>query len=113
MGSVLFLTGVLLFLGLAGAVFAIFVARRFAHRSGQSRNDPGMPAPHSDNPTAFMAASMQAVIQKLPDQEKELEALHRAERERAPESGRLSDDVTHHFPACVVHGNSAATVDRS
>src|SRR5258706_15937651 len=107
MGSVLFLTGVLLFLGLAGAVFAIFVARRFAHRGAQSRNDPGMPTPHSDNPTAFMAASMQAVIQKLRDQEKELEALHRAERERAQQTERLSAAVTHNMPAGPLLVNSA------
>ena len=30
-----------------------------------------------DNPSAFMTASMQAVIQKLREQEKELAALHR------------------------------------
>src|SRR5712672_506526 len=110
MGSVLFLTGVLLFLGLAGAIFAIFVARRFAHRGAQSRNDPGMPAPHSDNPTAFMAASMQAVIQKLRDQEKELEALHRAERERAQQTERLSEAVTHNMPAGLLLVNSAGLV---
>ena len=110
MGSVLFLTGVLLFLGLAGAVFAIFVARRFAHRGAQSRNDPGMAAPHSDNPTAFMAASMQAVIQKLRDQEKELEALHRAERERAQQTERLSEAVTHNMPAGLLLVNSAGLV---
>src|SRR5713101_8213219 len=110
MGSVLFLTGVLLFLGLAGAVFAIFVARRFAHRGAQSRNDPGMPAPHSDNPTAFMAASMQAVIQKLREQEKELEALHRAERERAQQTERLSEAVTRNMPAGLLLLNSAGLI---
>jgi len=45
-----------------------------------------MPAPHSDNPTAFMAASMQAVIQKLRDRKKSSKPLHRAERERAQQT---------------------------
>jgi two-component system nitrogen regulation sensor histidine kinase GlnL len=110
MGTVLILTGVLLFLGLAGAVFAVFVVRRFASRDGQSRNDLSTPTPHSDNPAAFMAASMQAVIQKLRDQEKELEALHRAERERAQQTERLSEAVTHNMPAGLLLVNSAGLV---
>ncbi|MCU1343305.1 MAG: hypothetical protein JWN92_2728 [Candidatus Acidoferrum typicum] len=108
--SILFLTGVLMFLGLAVTLFAVFVARRFANRNGQSRNDLGTPTPHSDNPTAFMAASMQAVIQKLRDQEKELEALHRAERERAQQTERLSEAVTHNMPAGLLLVNSAGLV---
>jgi nitrogen-specific signal transduction histidine kinase len=110
MGTILILTGVLLFLALAGAALAIFVARRVANRGGQSRDDLGMPAPQSDNPTAFMAASMQAVIQKLRDQEKELEALHRAERERAQQTERLSEAVTHNMPAGLLLVNSAGLV---
>ena len=110
MGTVLILTGVLLFLGLAGAVFAVFVVRRFASRDGQSRSDLSTPTPHSDNPAAFMAASMQAVIQKLRDQEKELEALHRAERERAQQTERLSEAVTHNMPAGLLLVNSAGLV---
>ena len=110
MGTILILTGVLLFLALAGAALAIFVARRVANRGGQSRDDLGMPTPHSDNPTAFMAASMQAVIQKLRDQEKELEALHRAERERAQQTERLSEAVTHNMPAGLLLVNSAGLV---
>jgi len=39
------------------------------------------PTPRTQNPSAFMAASMQGVIQKLRDQEKELERLHRIEKE--------------------------------
>ena len=77
-GTVWLLSAALLVFVLGGALTAILAARRLirAHR----RDNEGSAAdskPRSDNPTAFMAASMQAVIQKLCDQEKELEALHR------------------------------------
>jgi len=51
-------------------------------------------APRTQNPSAFMAASMQGVIQKLREQEKELERLHRIEKERAEQTERLSEEVT-------------------
>jgi nitrogen-specific signal transduction histidine kinase len=110
MGSVLFLTGVLFVLGLAGTVLAVSAGRRLMHRGGQSTDDLGAPKPRSDNPAAFMTASMQAVIQKLRDQEKELEALHRAERERAQQTERLSEAVTHNMPAGLLLVNSAGLV---
>src|ERR1700730_7422723 len=110
MGTVLILTGVLLFLGLAGAVFAVFVVRRFASRDGQSRSDLSTPTPHSDNPAAFMTASMQAVIQKLRDQEKELAALHRRDRERAQQTERLSEAVTRNMPSGLLLVSSAGLI---
>ena len=109
-GTFVVLTGVLVVLGLAGTLFAIFLVRRFARNAGQSRDTRGTPATRSDNPTAFMTASMQAVIQKLRDQEKELEALHRAERERAQQTERLSEAVTHNMPAGLLLVNSAGLV---
>jgi len=47
-----------------------------------------MTNPRSDNPAAFVTASMQAVIQKLRIR-KRLEVLHRAERERAQQTETL------------------------
>src|SRR5258705_2702162 len=46
-----------------------------------------------------MGASMQGVIQKLSEQEKELERLHRIEKERAEQTERLSEEVTRNMPA--------------
>ncbi len=57
-----------------------------------------------------MTASMQAVIQKLKEQEKELEALHRAERERAQQTERLSEAVTRNMPAGLLLLNSAGLI---
>src|SRR5262249_10510956 len=58
------------------------------------------------NPAAFMTASMQGVIQKLREQEKELERLHRAERERAEHTERLSEEVTRNMPAGLLVVNA-------
>ena len=110
MGPVFFLTGVLFVLVLAGTVLAVFAARRYMNRGRQSGDSLGVPNPTSDNPAAFITASMQAVIQKLRDQEKELEALHRAERERAQQTERLSEAVTHNMPAGLLLVNSAGLV---
>src|SRR5882762_5453623 len=110
MGSVFFLTGVLFVLVLAGTVLAVFAARRCMNRGRESADNPGDPNPRSDNPAAFVTASMQAVIQKLRDQEKELEVLHRAERERAQQTERLSEAVTHNMPAGLLIVNSAGLV---
>ena len=46
-----------------------------------------------------MTASMQAVIQRLREQEKELERLHKIERERAESTARFSEEVTRNMPA--------------
>jgi len=92
------------------AVIAMLVARRYLYGAPKSSDDAGAVKPNSDNPTAFMAASMQAVIKKLKEQEKELEALHRAERERAQHTERLSEAVTRNMPAGLLLLNSAGLV---
>ena len=104
------LSGFLVFIVLAGAFVAMLVARRYLHGGSKSSDDIGTVKPTSDNPTAFMAASMQAVIKKLKEQEKELEALHRAERERAQHTERLSEAVTRNMPAGLLLLNSAGLV---
>ena len=104
------MSGFLLFIVLVGALVAMLVARRYLYGGSKSSDDTGTVKPTSDNPTAFMAASMQAVIKKLKEQEKELEALHRAERERAQHTERLSEAVTRNMPAGLLLLNSAGLV---
>ncbi len=104
------LSGLFLFLVLVGALVAMLVARRYLYTGSKSSDDAGAMKPTSDNPTAFMAASMQAVIKKLKEQEKELEALHRAERERAQHTERLSEAVTRNMPAGLLLLNSAGLI---
>ena len=95
---------------LIGGFAVVIAARRFLHRGSQDQSDFGAAKPRSDNPAAFMTASMQAVIQKLREQEKELEVLHRAERERAQQTERLSEAVTRNMPAGLLLVNSAGLV---
>jgi len=103
----LWISAALLFvLMIVGGVYVVSVVLR-RHLGGTERDsDSSALRPSSDNPAAFMAASMQAVIQKLRDQEKELAALHRSERERAQQTERLSEAVTRNMPAGLLLINS-------
>ncbi len=108
-GSVWLLTGVLFSLILAAAIVVTIAARHLLHRR-DGKSDDFTDSPRSDNPAAFMTASMQAVIQKLREQEKELESLHRAERSRAQQTERLSEAVTRNMPAGLLLLNAAGLV---
>ena len=90
------MTAVILVGGLA---VAIFLFRRMIGGSDSSNNTDKESAPRAENVPAFMTASMQAVILRLREQEKELERLHQAERERAESTARLSGEVTRNMPA--------------
>src|SRR5438105_13316240 len=69
--------------------------------------------PRTENPSAFMAASMQGVIQQLREQEKELERLHRIEKERAEQTERLSEEVTRNMPAGLLVVNATGIISSS
>jgi len=80
-------------------VLSILLLRRAYGRAGSTNASDKDPIPRVENAPAFMTASMQAVILKLREQEKELERLHRAERERAENTARLSEEVTRNMPS--------------
>ena len=80
-------------------VLFIFLLRRMFGRSNSVEVREKGVTPREENVPAFMTASMQAVILKLREQEKELERLHRAEHERAETTARLSEEVTRNMPA--------------
>ena len=103
---------VMLLLFIVGAAALVFFVMRRALRGRESQetSDPSLPKPSLDNPSAFMAASMQAVIQKLREQEKELAALHRRDRERAQQTERLSEAVTRNMPAGLLLISSAGLI---
>ena len=97
--------------GLLIIVFVVlFLVRRYFEkaRSGPKEEEPQ--ASRTQNPSAFMAASMQGVIQKLRDQEKELERLHRIEKERAAHTERLSEEVTRNMPAGLLVVNATGII---
>jgi two-component system sensor histidine kinase HydH len=104
------LTGVLLIVLFVTALVLFVMARHYFYQGSKAKEGTASESPRSDNPAAFMTASMQAVIKKLKEQEKELEALHRAERERAQQTERMSEAVTRNMPAGLLLVNSAGLV---
>jgi PAS domain S-box-containing protein len=102
--------------GLVVLILLLFVgfsiaARRFLLPKAKANASSGLATrPNAENPSAFMAASMQAVIQKLRDQEKELEQLHQREKQRAQQTERLSEAVTRNMPAGLILVNSSGLI---
>ncbi len=92
---------------IAALVLGYFLLRRFFRETRRGHEAQLETAPRTENASAFMAASMQAVIQKLREQEKELERLHKQEKERAEQTERLSEEVTRNMPAglLVINAN--------
>lgn len=85
---------------------ALFFVRRYFRNVRNAHKEEEPSAARPQNPSAFMAASMQGVIQKLREQEKELERLHRIEKERAAHTERLSEEVTRNMPAGLLMVNA-------
>jgi len=109
-GPNLWLFGLALAAGLfAIALVGLYFARRYFLNARDMHKEEAS-APRTENPSAFMAASMQGVIQKLRDQEKELERLHRIEKERAAHTERLSEEVTRNMPAGLLMVNAVGII---
>jgi PAS domain S-box-containing protein len=100
------------FLVVTGLV--VYLMRKsFRNRREGQKEEFKTSAPRTENPEAFMAASMQGVIQQLREQEKELERLHRIEKERAEQTERLSEEVTRNMPAGLVVVNATGIISTS
>lgn len=100
-------------LGLALAVVigaGLYMVRRFLQGTRESGRQQLSTAPRTENASAFMAASMQGVIAKLREQEKELERLHKLEKERAEKTERLSEEVTRNMPAGLLIVNATGII---
>ena len=106
-----------LFLAMTGLIFlgililTIYFLRHLAGTSKAASAPEKDPIPRAQNEPAFMTASMQAVIARLREQEKELERLHKIERDRAESNARFSEEVTRNMPAglLVVGANGLIT----
>jgi PAS domain S-box-containing protein len=100
------------FLAITGLI-VLLVRRFFQSTREEHKQEFATSAPRTENPSAFMAASMQGVIQKLREQEKELERLHKIEKERAELTERLSEEVTRNMPAGLVVVNATGIISSS
>jgi signal transduction histidine kinase len=94
------------------SVGALFYAMRKLLRGGSrvQSGDWASPNPDTENASAFMAASMQGVIEKLRAQEKELARLHSLAQERAQESERLTEEVTRNMPTGLLLVNATGAI---
>ena len=81
-----------------GMAVVTSVRKLLREHDTEARGDWTAPKASEDNPSAFMAASMQGVIEKLRAQERELARLHQIEKERARESERITEEVTRNMP---------------
>lgn len=89
-----------------GMMFAGFIFIRQSVKE-QLGDEPGQSfRVRQENPSAFVTASMQGVIQRLREQEQELARLHQLEKERAQESERMSEAVTRNMPAGLLLVNA-------
>jgi PAS domain S-box-containing protein len=88
----------------------LYFIRLFFENTRHAHQQNITTAPSTQNPSAFMAASMQGVIQKLREQEKELERLHRIEKDRAEQTERLSEEVTRNMPAGLLIVNATGII---
>jgi PAS domain S-box-containing protein len=96
---------------LATVGIVLFLIRRFfASTREEQQTQILSAAPSTQNPSAFMTASMQGVILKLRAQEKELERLHKIEKERAEHTERLSEEVTRNMPAGLLVVNATGII---
>ncbi|HEX8764360.1 MAG TPA: ATP-binding protein [Candidatus Acidoferrum sp.] len=99
-------------LAVAGVV--VYLLRKFFRSSKEGQEEKiAASAPRTENASAFMAASMQGVIQQLREQEKELERLHKIEKERAEQTERLSEEVTRNMPAGLLVVNAMGIISSS
>ncbi|HYL63249.1 MAG TPA: ATP-binding protein [Candidatus Methylomirabilis sp.] len=104
--------GAIAIVAVVGSV--LFVLRKFFRSTKETSQEEILgAAPRTENASAFMTASMQGVIQRLRDQEKELERLHKIERERAEKTERLSEEVTRNMPAGLVVVNATGIISSS
>jgi len=93
-------------------LFVMIVLRRKFFRGGSTIeiDDWASPKADTDNPSAFMTASMHGVIEKLRAQEKELARLHLLAQERAQESERLTEEVTRNMPTGLLLVNATGAI---
>jgi len=97
---------------LLGAILAlVMMARKFVHMDApKPKDDWAATKATTGNASAFMAASMQGVIEKLRAQEKDLARLHMVAQERAQESERLTEEVTRHMPTGMLLVNATGAI---
>ena len=101
---------------LAGAVFigCLWLTHKmFAAWRREANTDTDALKARPSDPSAFVMATYQGVIQQMREQEKELERLHRMERQRAEESQQLAATIMKNMATGLVMLNSRGLITES
>jgi signal transduction histidine kinase len=85
---------------------------RYLRRSLREESEMGEASPAAES-GAFEAAAYRGVIQRLKEQERELERLHQIERQRAAKSENVSEAVLSNLSSGVVMFDSAGLVKQA
>jgi len=102
--------GLFAILLLSAVLFFVLIRKMLREGSRSTSGDRTGPKADTENASAFMAASMQGVIEKLRTQEKELARLHLLAQERAQESERLTEEVTRNMPTGLLLVNATGSI---
>jgi PAS domain S-box-containing protein len=103
--------GIVLVGGVVAFVVGVWLMRRLRQRITEEQ--VGETAPRASADGGFTLAAYQGVIQRLKEQEKELDRLHRVERERAQVSENVSAAVLSNLPSGVLLFNPAGLVQQA
>ncbi len=105
----------LIILGLSGLflVLLVIVLVRLVKRTSAKRSIPELPTTTASNNQQFVMATFQGVIQRLKEQERELDRLHRLEKERADLSQKISENITRNMPTGLVTTNRNGIITSS
>ena len=101
-----------IFFALLLGLWVVIRAMRNRGGAGIAAAEPA-PRPATAGDAAFASASVQAVIQRLREQEKELKRLHREVKERAAETERLTESVTRQMPTGLLLVNATGMINLS
>ncbi len=91
----------------------LLVRRLFRQLRAGADGDLAAHAEKTSDRSAFAMATFQGVIQRMREQEKELERLHRAERQRAQESEQLSATIMSNMATGLVMMNAQGLITQS
>ncbi|MGH9671246.1 MAG: two-component system sensor histidine kinase NtrB [Terriglobales bacterium] len=105
------LTLILIAVGVLAFFGSIWLIRRMRQRITEEHVAEAAPRTSADG--GFTLAAYQGVIQRLKEQEKELDRLHKAERERAQASENVSAAVLSNLPSGVLLFNPAGLVQQA
>jgi PAS domain S-box-containing protein len=104
---------ILLGAGVLFIVLLLIALVRLMNRTSRKQTAHFTVPDASYNNQQFMMATFQGVIQRLKEQERELERLHRLERERADFNQNVSENITRNMPTGLITVNRNGIITSS